>query len=805
LEVEPLAPSDIAARCREIGALDDIVPSLFDTDLDAIDDVVSLTDGIWTTRAGMVARLDRLLADRVFTHRLTSTEHLDHAVALDPDLTVLDADVDAMGVALTLIDGNELTVDIPGIGETGRPVVTGPSGWLDEFAPGDLIAFAKELEGSVDVFYVDTINDGHAEAAAIRDGFDAVRRDPDAGYDVWPILIDALASDADLFTTPVRPIDELLESVGLEHRDGYIGPDDAAWLPAGVVFANKLRAQVAEVYGFDVCCHVAFETITDAWDWNLGIPAGEPDAVAAAKALGHERVSAAFISWIQARGGDLIDIASFFESIGERAGRHGALPLERAAWIWFTDGSVADAIEDANAAITLDPNATEATILLGHVAAIRGDYGEALRLLRRSNPADVWIGNLEEIFEPFPDAKRNDPCPCGSGSKFKVCCARTPKVTPIERMHLLTHKILAFLHTVRSERLHYLGRIAASADDRNDPNDIERFVAHPFLIQIAAIDDSLDFFAALWGPLLPQDERDTIDLWRASTRAVWEVTDEPEGPYITLRDTRTGDTVTVYDETGAPHLHTGTLLMGIVAPAFGEDRFLADPLTIDLRHRDMTLALFDETPTPEELAHWFGLVTAPPRLQTTEGQDMVACRAVCEPTLTWESLTAELDTRYECDEGAEDTWETTFVNDAGEKILRGTLRKEGAQLIIETMSQERLDDILDTLTQVTVVEETREPVTIPSALEPRPHDETATRKPPDPEVRAMLDEIMQQKEEAWLDEQIPLLNGLTPRQAAADPTRRNDLIALLDSFTPAEGEAMTGFNAERLRRLLGLE
>ena len=372
-------------------------------------------------------------------------------------------------------------------------------------------------------------------------------------------------------------------------------------------------------------------------------------------------------------------------------------------------------------------------------------------------------------------------------------------------MRLLTHKIIDYLFTVESRRLHYLGHIAARAAGRTDPNDIDRFVDHPFLIEITAIEGSLDFFAGLWGPYLPQDERDTVDLWRASTRALWEVIDEPEGSHVALRDTRTGDTVTAYDETAAPNLHTGALLMAVVAPAFGEDRFLADPLVVDIRHRDMTLALFDEEHSAEDLAHWFGLVTAPPLLQTTEGQDMVLCRAVCEPASSWEALTAELDANYERADDTDDAWETTFVNDKGEMILRGTLRKEGSLLIIETMSEERLDTILDTLAHATVIEETRDPVTIPGALEPSQDDGTAISEPLDPEAREILTEIMRQKEEAWLDEQIPLLDGLTPRQAAADPTRRDDLIALLDAFPPAPGGAAMGFDGDRLRRLLGLE
>jgi hypothetical protein len=72
-----------------------------------------------------------------------------------------------------------------------------------------------------------------------------------------------------------------------------------------------------------------------------------------------------------------------------------------------------------------------------------------------------------------------------------------------------------------------------------------------------------------------------------------------------------------------------------------------------------------------------------------------------------------------------------------------------------------------------------------------------------PEVAAMLDEFIREYETRWLDEPIPALDGHTPRQAADDPTRRGDLIKLLDSF-PADEDKAGRMSAERLRTLLGL-
>lgn len=45
---------------------------------------------------------------------------------------------------------------------------------------------------------------------------------------------------------------------------------------------------------------------------------------------------------------------------------------------------------------------------------------------------------------------------------------------------------------------------------------------------------------------------------------------------------------------------------------------------------------------------------------------------------------------------------------------------------------------------------------------------------------------MADAEDRWCDERVPALGGLTPRQAADDPTRRADLLALLAELPPAD-------------------
>jgi len=67
-------------------------------------------------------------------------------------------------------------------------------------------------------------------------------------------------------------------------------------------------------------------------------------------------------------------------------------------------------------------------------------------------------------------------------------------------------------------------------------------------------------------------------------------------------------------------------------------------------------------------------------------------------------------------------------------------------------------------------------------------------------------ELVDRCERRWCDESVPALGGLTPRQAADDPTRRSDLTRLIDSFPSiAPDDGVIGLRPEQLRALLGLD
>lgn len=81
---------------------------------------------------------------------------------------------------------------------------------------------------------------------------------------------------------------------------------------------------------------------------------------------------------------------------------------------------------------------------------------------------------------------------------------------------------------------------------------------------------------------------------------------------------------------------------------------------------------------------------------------------------------------------------------------------------------------------------------------------TAGSGDPAPEFTEVLESFIREKELKWLDESIPLLGGLSPRLAVSDPTRREDLVSLLDSFEVDEPGDFVSFDPARLKEGLGL-
>ena len=190
---------------------------------------------------------------------------------------------------------------------------------------------------------------------------------------------------------------------------------------------------------------------------------------------------------------------------------------------------------------------------------------------------------------------------------------------------------------------------------------------------------------------------------------------------------------------------------------------------------------------------------------------------ICDATLRVHDpagLTEALDDAYDRDDDEPDgtlVWFEHLITHGMQRI-RAHLELSDDELHVHADSEARFERVLAKIRaldpSVTVLSETREPagdVRAVQRLAARSSATPATFLDPaaDPGIAAALEEMARTYEAAWLDEPIPALAGHTPRECANDPTRRPDLIRLLDSFPQDTGRPDT-MSPARLRVALGL-
>jgi hypothetical protein len=482
------------------------------------------------------------------------------------------------------------------------------------------------------------------------------------------------------------------------------------------------------------------------------------------------------------------------------AGRHAA--PARFVYAVHLD-AIGDAISseaELDTAVRADPEFSSALWMLAEFASDRGDATRTVSLLQRAGvaPENTDLEYHRSLVEQ-PEVGRNDPCPCGSGRKFKVCHLNKPILEPEQRVNWMLHKVDRYMHShYRHDR--YIEPALAALREDFEPDEFRRMAGETFIIELSVFEGGgIEDFLVERGALIPAEERDVYELWSQATLALWEVMSVSGGNTVQLRDTKTGEHVEVLDRSVASQFSAGEMILARPLPGFGATWLSAAVVPIDLRRRESLLRLLDGDVDAESLAYWYGGLFDPPTLQTTEGEPLVISEARLKPTRGWAGLERALDRLYRSEgDGVWTSLHTPASDDAS--IVRATLTRSGDHLEVSTTAVERLDRVLTELDgEVEVVERTESEIDWGA----KPSGEALSGGVDlDPEVREEIIEVMENR---WLGESIPALGGATPREAADDPTRRDDLLALLRQFGDPDqtGPAMT-MSASSLRKKLGV-
>ena len=802
--------------------------------LGADDRFSRLTDGRW-------AMPSHLADGATLSHRLLPQEVENGMLAVDPDLALLSA---FARVGLSADNGEriEFVFDEDAretLGIDCAAVLVLPDDWLEQPAgalvdvrvAGGRLSMAAGTEPQAAARMVVR---RMAEAARSRlESMTWVYPPPTAELDF--VLLDMLADDPALLADPVPPLGDALRAAGLEVHRGHVGLPGTDWETVDEFFAledDDLDDDVAwddDDFGDDD----AWEAEDEATDPFSAALAGRLDldeedvervqVVAAALDLHHAGrlddtrtlhgladvlawPGVAILTALQASVDP--DVEPFAAAIAAAARGQDAAGPE------FVLGACAEARDDTDtaerhllASYDADPEFGPAAVGLSRWAEDRGDYATALGLLRSAGvpPSDAQRRWLESIVRPISDKiGRNEPCPCGSGRKYKACHLGRPGIPRIDPASALLHKVERWLQRPGTGDL---------ADEVIDEADPDPSLDHDEIHEVPLIDDILLFdrgelerYLEIRGQLLPEAELALGRTWLETRRSLYEVQGVRPGSGVTLRDMFTDAVVELPDRSISTSSQPLDVVCVRLLPDGAGSLIALGGFTVPRMRRDQATELVRSGDGPA-LLHWLLTPAAPLRLRNMDGEPILLVTLeyrVKDPSETARALerklSAESPGRY-----------IENVKRKGETWIRGSISLDGDLATIEANSAKRAARLERTLLSAapgatllrrdeqTVADATagaRAEGTLPEPLDP------AT----DPAVAAAMEEFIRGYEERWINEPVPALGGLTPRKAAADPKARPGLEALLDDM--AWQQRQSGghglMDAARLRRLLAL-
>ncbi len=191
---------------------------------------------------------------------------------------------------------------------------------------------------------------------------------------------------------------------------------------------------------------------------------------------------------------------------------------------------------------------------------------------------------------------RNEPCPCGSGKKYKKCCMLKDTAVDLEVFRAdraeesLRGEILKFAtgERFRDEMVEafktYQGDEVESGLMGMSQTSLEniRFLDWFINEHLHSTENKtiIDLFGELRSKNLEEDQKKLLEEWRASRLGAFEV-ESTEGGALKLVDIFTGDAHLIEDQSACDEVETGMIVVARVTTSWGKKELAGAPALLE--------------------------------------------------------------------------------------------------------------------------------------------------------------------------------------------------------------------------------
>jgi len=733
----------------------------------ALDDhphVLSAPDGRWVS--GL-----RLADGVAFAHEMRAAEAERGMLSGDDDLALWAVFATA---GLPLAAGGEARAaaaqDLPpGPGDdlpVGRGMIgqyiTGPDGWLAGFAEGDLLS-VRLRDGALEISGQDQLapcprtrrlRDACASAAvqALEDYGRGTAAQPFAPLD--EILVRLLFTEPEVLASPQPPLASTLRAAGLESFGGCVGVRGTSWNLARIRRLSRAEA----VAGTKAVGLLLAQDPGDVLKDLMFSPA----------------VTAYVADEVERRTADGASFASQLAMLRQAA----VTAPERAAVALLQARSAEGAGDSATAerltseALAAQPGLRPALMDAGEYAACRGDVHAADRYLRQADhPVAEMLRTAlrRQLAPPKPARGRNQPCPCGSGRKYKVCCL-AKAVHPLAGRVETLYALLA-TYAQRATYAETLSRLLTRSGSTEQ--------AALYCVDLVLTDcGATERFLRARGGWLRDDERLLAESWQRIPIGLFKVRNVQRGVGVTVRPLPCGQPAFLADRLFSTSARRLDLFCGRVLHDGTRARLLSLPVPVDRTDRGELLALLASRPSAQELAEFVAPRPAP-CLRNADGHDYYDAEVIWHvpgERDAWARLAGGLTAT------AEDALEL-LADSGGRTVSRGRVTREDARWALWANSRERLAEFEKIAREAAPA--AREVRRKAERIGGAPHRRARSLMVESYLLDASPDPARESahiQAESWVDTTIDRL-GMTPREAArVGGQARTELEMLVDDL-----------------------